>query len=234
MAWQIRCCLAKRRKETDMDWIEIRDMLGLDITPDQLRKQAVGYEEYDNYIHGFSGVATTILSISDLHVPFQLDYELLENYRNVDILQINGDVVDCQAIVEKCESKEKLDEREIYWISFYNAVDSDNFYNIASGGDGGDTISGYNESQKRKLSKKLSKARKGKVNLGSSNGNSRKVICLNTMEIYDTIVEASQQTGINKDYIQQCCSEKSGLQTAGYINGERGIWKYYLLMIISL
>lgn len=81
-----------------MDWIEIRDMLGLDITPDQLRKQAVGYEEYDNYIHGFSGVATTILSISDLHVPFQLDYELLENYRNVDILQINGDVVDCQAI----------------------------------------------------------------------------------------------------------------------------------------
>lgn len=35
-----------------MDWVEIRDMLGLDITPDQLRKQAVGYEEYDNYIHG--------------------------------------------------------------------------------------------------------------------------------------------------------------------------------------
>lgn len=98
MAWQIRCCLAKRRKETDMDWIEIRDMLGLDITPDQLRKQAVGYEEYDNYIHGFSGVATTILSISDLHVPFQLSYELLDKYKNVDILQINGDVVDCQAI----------------------------------------------------------------------------------------------------------------------------------------
>ena len=67
MAWQIRCCLAKRRKETDMDWIEIRDMLGLEITPDQLRKQAVGYEEYDNYIHGFNTVATSILSISDLH-----------------------------------------------------------------------------------------------------------------------------------------------------------------------
>ena len=98
MAWQIRCCLAKRRKETDMDWIEIRDMLGLDITPDQLRKQAVGYEEYDNYIHGFNSVATSILSISDLHVPFQLDYTLLEKYRNVDILQINGDVVDCQAL----------------------------------------------------------------------------------------------------------------------------------------
>lgn len=36
-----------------MDWVEIRDMLGLSITPDQLRKQAVGYLEYDNYINGF-------------------------------------------------------------------------------------------------------------------------------------------------------------------------------------
>ena len=70
-----------------MDWIEIRDMLGLSITPDQLRKQAVGYEEYDNYIHGYQGVATTILSVSDLHVPFQLPYELLKDYRGVDILQ---------------------------------------------------------------------------------------------------------------------------------------------------
>lgn len=50
MAWQIRCCLAKKRKETDMDWIEIRDMLDLDITPDQLRKQAVGIELYDFHI----------------------------------------------------------------------------------------------------------------------------------------------------------------------------------------
>ena len=81
-----------------MDWVEIRDMLGLSITPDQLRKQAVGYLEYDNYINGFEGVATTILSISDLHVPFQLSYELLKDYRGVDILQINGDVVDCQAL----------------------------------------------------------------------------------------------------------------------------------------
>lgn len=98
VAWKIRCCLAKKRKETDMDWVEIRDMLGLDITPDQLRKQAVGYEEYDTYINGYNNVATTILSISDLHVPFQLDYTLLEKYRNIDILQINGDVIDCQAL----------------------------------------------------------------------------------------------------------------------------------------
>lgn len=46
-----------------------------------------------------NGVATRILSISDLHVPFQLDYTNLKEYRNkIDILQINGDVIDCQAL----------------------------------------------------------------------------------------------------------------------------------------
>ena len=44
------------------------------------------------------GVATKILTVSDLHIPFQLDFTLLKDYRNVDILQINGDVVDCQAL----------------------------------------------------------------------------------------------------------------------------------------
>ena len=99
MAWQIRCCLAKRRKETDMDWIEIRDMLGLDITPDQLRKQAVGYEEYDNYIHGLNSVATSILSLSDLHYPFAKPLETFADYiGKIDILQLNGDILDCMQL----------------------------------------------------------------------------------------------------------------------------------------
>lgn len=97
--WEIRCCLAKKRGNTDMDWAEIRDMLGLEITPDQLRKQAVGYEKYDNYIHGYGGVATTIMSVSDLHVPYQLPLSTFSDYVDkINILQINGDVVDCQAL----------------------------------------------------------------------------------------------------------------------------------------
>lgn len=126
-AWKIRCCLSKKRKETDMDWIEIRDMLGLDITPDQLRKQAVGYEEYDNLMNGFDSVATSILSISDLHVPFQLDYTLLEKYRNVDILQINGDVVDCQALSKfpkqyRISPMEEMIEGRQYLIDLINYI----------------------------------------------------------------------------------------------------------------
>jgi predicted phosphodiesterase len=96
---KLRLCKAKINKETDMDWQEIVDLLELDVSADHLRKTAYGIIEYDTYIHGFDGVATTILSISDLHVPFQLPTSTFSDYvGKVDILQINGDVVDAQAL----------------------------------------------------------------------------------------------------------------------------------------
>lgn len=99
IAWKIRCCLSKKRKETDLDWVEIRDMLGLDITPDQLRKQSVGYEEYDNWIHRNEGVGRRILSISDLHIPFNLPLETFKNYSGIiDTLVLNGDIEDAQNV----------------------------------------------------------------------------------------------------------------------------------------
>ena len=48
---------------------------------------------------GESAVATRILSISDTHVPFELPIDTLSDYKGrVDILQLNGDICDCQAI----------------------------------------------------------------------------------------------------------------------------------------
>ena len=84
--------------------------------------------------------------------------------------------------------------------------------------------------QKQELSKKLSEMRKGIVNLGNKNGNAKKVICLNTMEVFDTIVMASEKYSISKDAIQQCCSNKSVAKTTvgrhDYPN-DRFIWEYY-------
>ena len=37
-------------------------------------------------------------------------------------------------VIEWCSSYEELNKREIYWINYYNADTSDNFYNIAYGG----------------------------------------------------------------------------------------------------
>ena len=85
--WKLRLCKAKINKEIDLDWQEIVELLDLDISADHLRKTAYGMMEYDNYIHGVDGVDTTILSLSDLHVPYQLDIELLKDFRNVGILQ---------------------------------------------------------------------------------------------------------------------------------------------------
>ena len=67
----------------------------------EVRKRLYGMKRLIEIIESekSNGVAMTILSISDLHIPFQLDYKILSEYRNkIDILQINGDVVDCQAL----------------------------------------------------------------------------------------------------------------------------------------
>lgn len=97
--YKLRLCKAKINKEIDLDWVEIVQLLGLDISADHLRKTAYGLIEYDEYIHGFDGVATRIISISDLHVPFQLPVNTFRDYAGkIDILQINGDVIDCQAL----------------------------------------------------------------------------------------------------------------------------------------
>lgn len=97
--YKLRLCKSKINREIDLDWSEIVNLLGLDVSADHLRKTAYGMIEYDEYIHGFNGVATKILSISDLHIPFQLPIETFKDYVGIiDILQINGDVIDCQAL----------------------------------------------------------------------------------------------------------------------------------------
>lgn len=50
-------------------------------------------------------------------------------------------------ILEECETKEELDEKEKQWIKCFNATQSDMYYNIAAGGDGGNVVIGYSEEQ---------------------------------------------------------------------------------------
>lgn len=47
---KLKLCLQKLNKEIDMDWVEIIQELGLDISSDHLRKTAYGLKEYDDYI----------------------------------------------------------------------------------------------------------------------------------------------------------------------------------------
>ena len=47
-----------------------------------------------------------------------------------------------KSVIEECSSEEECNIREMYWIEFYNATQSDDFYNIAKGGNGGNTYAG--------------------------------------------------------------------------------------------
>ena len=86
-------------------------------------------------------------------------------------------------IIEECETKELLDEREIYWITFYNASKDDLFYNIASGGDGGNVVLGYTEEEYIAFQNKRLKA----VNLGRKQGEESGVSKLTEKQVLDII-----------------------------------------------
>ena len=102
-------------------------------------------------------------------------------------------------IIEDCKTKEDLDEREKYWIEYYNAVKSDEFYNIASGGDGGDTRAGYSEEQFRK-SEELRKERLiASLPRGEESGVS-KLTELQVLEIIERLKSNDFTTDIANDY----------------------------------
>jgi group I intron endonuclease len=44
-----------------------------------------------------------------------------------------------RTILQECQTFEELSASEIYWIKFYNAVEDSNFYNLTSGGFGGNS-----------------------------------------------------------------------------------------------
>lgn len=58
-------------------------------------------------------------------------------------------------LIESFDTREQLNDAEIKYINTYDAVRSADFYNIAPGGDGGDTYSGLSEEQKHSFCKKI-------------------------------------------------------------------------------
>jgi len=65
-------------------------------------------------------------------------------------------------IIEICDSKELLNEREIFWIKFYNSTDRKTGYNISTGGNGGNLGKLVNE--------KISNQAKGRIMAKDING----------------------------------------------------------------
>lgn len=55
-------------------------------------------------------------------------------------------------IIEYCETLEKQNEKEKYWIAYYRNKNAE-MYNIADGGDGGDLYSGLSDEDKKEWRK---------------------------------------------------------------------------------
>lgn len=82
----------------------------------------------------------------------------------------------------------------------------------------------YGKHHSEETKKHLSKMKKGKYK-GKDSWRSKKVICINTGVIFDTIIEAAKYYDIQIASIVLNCQGK--MHCGGEFNGEKLIWSYY-------
>lgn len=80
-------------------------------------------------------------------------------------------------IIDSAESLKEINEKERYWIKFYNTLDKDKGYNRALGGDGGDIYHLLTEEEQLKIIKKgiETKRKNGTTNAGRKHWNNGKI-----------------------------------------------------------
>lgn len=93
----------------------LNEATGRDFDESTYRKRFVAFSAGMRYASEKKKGAghTRILSVSDLHIPYQQPLSVFMDYADkVDILQLNGDIVDCQAISKfpKAYRKSPMDE----------------------------------------------------------------------------------------------------------------------------
>lgn len=127
-------------------------------------------------------------------------------------------------------SKDDACKKEISLIKLYNTNHRSCGYNITSGGD----CHTITDETKEKISKSKvghlvsneTKTKMSVAKLGANHPRARKIICVNTLKIYYTAIQAERETGIYNSHILSCC--KGELKSAGKMsNGSPMVWKYY-------
>lgn len=168
-------------------------------------------------------------------------------------------------IIENNLKETEVNQREQYWIKFYNSTDPNYGYNHTSGGSMNMT---YSEETKEKIRKswtperrlqqaerlkklkeahpewvqknieKLNQVRPdvkginnpmyGKNRSGINAGNKKKVICIETGQVFYTIIDAARWAGSEglKSHISQVCKGKRKVSGKHPITGEPLHWKY--------
>lgn len=148
-------------------------------------------------------------------------------------------------VIETFEKECVAYEFEKGLIQKLNADTSDKYYNIAMGGKGGIAGCNVSEETRRKISEKSSgrkMAANSRIKLSNSLKNSKlvmkniealsvikykKVICLNNLMVFDSVISANEYMGFPRHSanISQCC--KLNKKSAGKVNGKRAVWMFY-------
>lgn len=139
--WRIGC--EKRNGSCDdITWVEIANLFNKHFrdSEEEYRDSSAYRKKFKNYLDFYEQVlnngtktdneyvATRILCVSDCHVPYQLPIDLLKDYvGKVDILVLNGDIGDCQAIstfpkTYRKSPMEEIIETRHYMISMINYI----------------------------------------------------------------------------------------------------------------
>ena len=150
-------------------------------------------------------------------------------------------------ILEKNLNHDEMRDKEDFYIEKYDTLKkNEKGYNIATSGGSNNPLAGKTPEEKREIGKKHSEALKGENNpnygkhlseeqkqkisenhadvSGKNNPRARKVVLLNTGEIFDYIKQASEKYGVDRNNIAECC--KGTRNSAGVIDGKPGFWLY--------
>ena len=119
-------------------------------------------------------------------------------------------------------SFEEAKQKEIEIISKYNAFTKKYGYNSTKGGDGSNGVP-CSEEKKQKISKankghkfnEETKLLMSKLKLGKKPINCKKVLCIETGIIYDSMHTAEKETGAKYKNISKVCKGEYGRKTAG-------------------
>ena len=127
-------------------------------------------------------------------------------------------------------SKDEACELEQYYIQLYKSNTKNGGYNITSGGE--------NPSCTKETREKISQAKLGhevsletrrkqsEAKMGSNHPKARKIICLETKDIYDTAISVYRCLGIHDTHVLNCCKGK--LKSCGKdVNGNKLHWMFY-------
>lgn len=122
---------------------------------------------------------------------------------------------------------------EIFLIKQHKSNNRKYGYNLTEGGEGAKgtivseetrkKMSAVHKGNKYNLGRKLSKEHRRKISereKGAKNPNAKKVICLETLKVYDTLTQATIETGATK--ITECCNHYPKHKSSNGLH-----WEYY-------